>query len=99
MPLRSFFRRLFTRKQKTPHAAAAVPAAAVPAAAVPAANTTKKKRARLPTPNKPSGSYAHLKGYKPKSVSSRKNSSRSPYHRLAIRGTDTRTNNKAQIKK
>ena len=91
MPLRSFFRRLFTRKQKTPHAAAAVPAAA--------ANTTKKKRARLPTPNKPSGSYAHLKGYKPKSVSSRKNSSRSPYHRLAIRGTDTRTNNKAQIKK
>ena len=85
MPIRSFFRRLFTRKQKTP-------AAAVPAAAVPLANTTKKKRARLPTPNKPSGSYAHLKGYKPKSVSSRKNSSRSPYHRLAVRGTDTKTN-------
>lgn len=85
MPIRSFFRRLFTRKQKTP-------APAVPAAAVPLANTTKKKRARLPTPNKPSGSYAHLKGYKPKSVSSRKNSSRSPYHRLAVRGTDTKTN-------
>ena len=90
MPIRSFFRRLFTRKQKTPHTA--VPAAAAPAAAVPLANTTKKKRARLPTPNKPSGSYAHLKGYKPKSVSSRKNSSRSPYHRLAVRGTDTKTN-------
>ena len=87
MPLRSFFRRLFTRKQKTPHTA--VPAAA---AALPLANTTKKKRARLPTPNKPSGSYAHLKGYNPKSVSSRKNSSRSPYHRLAVRGTDTKTN-------
>ena len=87
MPIRSFFRRLFTRKQKTP------------APAVPAANTTKK-RARMPTPNKPSGSYAHLKGYKPKSVSSRKNSARSLYiHKIAVRGTDTRTNNKAQIKK
>jgi len=82
MPIRSFFRRLFTRKHKTPP---------VPAPAPAPANTTKK-RARLSTPNKPSGSYAHLRGYKTKTISSRKNS---PYYNKLARGTDTKTNNKS----
>lgn len=78
MPIRSFFRRLFTRKHKTPPA--------------PAPAHTTKKRARLSTPNKPSGSYAHLHGYKTKTISSRKNS---PYYNKLARGTDTKTNNKS----